>query len=663
MNSAELTRLAEALQSVCDTGDSSDLARTVATWELNHGSVASYLAGEWLLAHGHAKAALPLLGKASATRADDVLVAHNHAEALRQCGQLEAAAMEFERAIGLHFHFMPSRQALTDLLEILVSRQRMTGQVKLADQQARGLAHLLNETANLLYETGQGMLAWSLYERALKHAPGWPTALSNLGNVLHQEGRLAEAERCCREALAQESQLGPAWINLGNVLAERGLEDEASACFDKGVQCDAKLEAQADHNKRSGTLFNLLHSDRYSDAEVFERHAAWGRAYADVPAEHGVLEWNPGQPVRVGYLSADFRSHAMRHFLEPLLAGHRDPLRVQVVCYSQSAVEDQYTQRLRSYGHTWVSTNALDDSALVARIRADGIHVLVDCLGHTQSTRLKALARKPAPILMSYLGYLGTTGLPAMDFRITDEWLDPPGLTELQHTERLIRVPGGSVSYAPYLSSPHVNDLPAKRNGHVTFGSLNKLKKLNRNVIALWSSILRELPGSRLLLKTKQLADELSVGRIQGLFEAEGIEASRLDLRPATHGHLTAYHDIDIALDPFPFGGGATTCDALWMGVPVITTPGTRSASRLTHCLLHSTGHPQWSTPNYDAYKQLALTMARDLSALSQHRMSLRGQMQNSFLMNADRIAARLEDLYEQVMRDHGVLMHPSSRP
>lgn len=634
--------------------DPAGLAQLVARWTSRHGAEALSLCGEWLLGHSRPGLALDLLAQAARARPEHVLSAHNHAEALRQCGQAQAAAQEFQRAIGLQFDFMPSRQALVAVLEQQVLPMLRATTPVLGEQQAQALGHLLNETANLLYEAGQGYPAWDLYKRALSHAPHSAAILSNLGNVLHQEGRLAEAEDHCRRALAIDPQLGAAWNNLGNVLAEREQEVEAAVCFDRARAFDPSLHEQAEHNKLSGILFNILHSDRHSNAEVFARHVAWGQHYVDVPAEHASLDWCPGQPMRVGYLSADFRSHAMRHYLEPLLAGH-DKARVQVVCYMQSRTEDEYTRRLMGYGHQWVRTHNLDDDQLVARIRSDRIHILIDCLGHTQNTRLKALARKPAPVLMSYLGYLGSTGLPAMDYRLTDAWMDPPGLTEEQHTENLLRVPGGSVAYFPHMNSPDVNELPAKARGYVTFGSLNKLKKLNLAVVSLWSEILQAVPGSRLLLKTKQLADPMSAGRILGMFEAHGITPDRLDLQPASQGHLQAYHGIDIALDPFPFGGGATTCDALWMGVPVITRPGTRSASRLTHSLLNTLGRSEWSAANHRDYVQKAISLASDFSTLAFIRSSLREQMTASPLMDSVSAASRIENIFEQALRRHTI--------
>jgi len=621
--------------------------RVQAVTEL-YGPEALYWSGEYLLSHGRTELALAYLERAARALPEHLLAAHNHAEALRQLGHWEPAALEFQRAIGLQFDFMPARQALVDLLEKTLLQMRAAGHVELANQQAKGLSHLLNETACLLFDTGQGYLAWDLYKRALVHTPRFAPALSNLGNILRMEGQLAESEKHCRQALEIDPHMASAWCNLGNALADRGRRAQADVCFDRALELDPKLTI-ADHNKRSGTLFNALHSSRLSDAEVFEQHLEWGRAYEGIAAEHAKPVWQPDELIRVGYLSADFRSHAMRHYLEPLLAGH-DRERVHVICYMQSNAVDALTHRLQGYGHEWVDVHAMDDDALVKRISDDQVHILVDCMGHTLGTRLTALARKPAPVQMSYLGYLGSTGLPAMDYRLTDAWMDPVGLTESQHTEQLLRIPGGSVAYVPHMDYPDVNALPALTKDGLTFGSLNKLEKMNLRVVQVWSEILKQVPGSRLLLKTKQLADPMVIGRILGLFEAQGIEEDRLVLRSASPGHLSTYHEIDIALDPFPFGGGATTCDALWMGVPVITMPGTRSASRLTHSILNTMGRGQWSTTSLEAYVEKAVGMASDLAALAAVRSTLREEMHASALMDAKDFVRRLEDVYAQVM-------------
>lgn len=351
--------------------------------------------------------------------------------------------------------------------------------------------------------------------------------------------------------------------------------------------------------------------------------------------------------LKIGYLSADFREHAMRHFIEPLLARHRAS-QVELVCYAQGPGFDAHTQRLAGYGHRWLWVHAMRDAELAAQIERDAIDILVDCTGHTQGTRLTALAGKPAPIMMSWLGYLNDTGLPAMDYRLSDEWVDPPHEARTEGTEAVLRIPGGMLAYRPHMAAPDTGEPPCLSQGLVTFGSLNNIQKLNRVIVAQWAQILHAVPRARLLLQSKLLADARTVGRLRGLFEAFGIAASRLDLRPATADFLSTYRDIDIALDTQPYGGGATTCDALWMGVPVVTQTGTRPAGRLSTSLLHSVGHPEWVTNSPAQYVSIAVALANQPAELAQIRRTLRAQVQASALCDEAGFVERLEAVYRE---------------
>lgn len=495
---------------------------------------------------------------------------------------------------------------------------------------------------------GQEFAAWDYFKRALQFNDQSPGVHANLGNVLRLDGRLGEAEFHCRKSIELNPDLASGWNNLGNVLSDLGHYQEADACFDRALALDPDLTV-AHQNKVSGQLFNELHSSRLSDEEVFELHRQWGQGLPKCEPQHSTLRWQPGTPVRIAYLSADFRSHAMRHYLEPILTAHNTS-EFKVYCYSQSPVVDEHTRRLMALGHEWVSIHSLSDDALVQRILDDQIHVLVDCLGHTHGSRLYALAKKPAPIQLAYLGYLGTTGLKAMDYKLTDEWLDPSGLTDSHHVEKLLRLPGGCAVYTPHLNSPPVAPLPALKNGHVTFGSMNKLRKLNPEVVRVWAQVLHACPGSRLLIKTKDLADPFCKGRVTGWFDALGVGPERLVLQRADAKFLDTYGDIDIALDPFPFGGGATTCDALWMGVPVITMPGSRTAGRLTCSILNTMGKGAWIANSKDEYVQKAAALAHDTQALSTIRAHLREHMQQSRLMRADQFMAAYEPLLKNLV-------------
>lgn len=631
---------------------SDDISSLLEKLYQDFGPIGASLAGEWLLIKGKPLEALWYLKNAAEALPNEVVVGHNYAESLRQTGQISLASQEFQRVIDLKKDFLPARYALINVLENLIVLMRESFCEDEALSQSLGLSNLLNDTGNLLLQSGQGFLAIGMYEKALQVNPDSPAVWSNLGNIFHQEGLWDRAENCCKKAIELNPGLASAWINLAAVYSERGMIEKSEACYDRAADLDVNLIPQIKHNRYSGALFNSLHSINHSDEEIFEKHKQWGVTHCGIPAaEDCILKWKPGDLIRVGYISADFRSHAMRHYLEPLIAAH-DRSAVEVYCYYQNTIIDEYTKNIIGYKPVWRNTYDLSDEEFINQVRGDNIHILVDCLGHTQGSRLLALSKKPAPIQMSYLGYLGTTGLAAIDYRLTDYWMDPEGTTENFHTEKLLRVNETCLAYSPHFKSPNVNELPAVKNGYITFGSLNKFKKLNPLVIQLWIRILKSIPNSRLLLKTKQVSDPGTKLRMLSWFESHGIDLKRIDLRASSKDHLNAYHEIDIALDTFPFGGGATTCDALWMGVPVITAPGTRSSSRMTHCILNVIGRSEWSVSNFDLYVDKAIEIASNINELKKIRFSLRQEIVNSKIMDWKGFARRIEDCYRFALMD-----------
>ena len=565
------------------------------------------LAGMGALAgqRGDAAQAAQYLARACALEPAMAISQYNHGEALRQLGQLPLAEAAFRRAAGIDPGFVPAWEGLIAMAQAAHAQALGARDPQRVGALASELARLANNKGNAWLARGDTQEAIGSYRHALSMQADYAMAWSNLGHTLRETGQLSEAEAACRRAVTLDPDFGPAWNNLGNVLIEQGRYDEGSPCYGQALAKQPDL-AQARHNRGSGSLFNRLFMPTLGDAEIAAAHHQWGTAYP-APRErrwHNMRE--PDRVLRVAYLSPDFREHAMRHFIEPLLARHRVS-QVEVSCYAQGPVADAHTRRLMDYGHRWTWVHGLNDAELAAQIERDRIDILVDCAGHTRGTRLSALAGKPAPVMMSWLGYPGDTGLPAMDYRLTDAWVDPPGsdpaidLPAPSH-EVPLRIPGGMLAYRPHVAAPDTNDLPCLVRGTTTFGSLNNIQKLNRMVVADWAHLLDSVPGSRLLLQSKSLVDPGVVGRIRGMFEAFGIPPTRLDLRPASKDFLRTYHEIDIALDTLPYGGGATTCDALWMGVPVITRSGTRPAGRLSTSILHQVGHPEWVTETSNAY-------------------------------------------------------------
>jgi len=357
----------------------------------------------------------------------------------------------------------------------------------------------------------------------------------------------------------------------------------------------------------------------------------------------------PLKRLRVGYVSADFCTHVVASFFEPILASH-DPSQFEIFGYYNSAQRDSHTDWIAAHMEHFMVCNTLSDDALAERIRADGIDILVDLSGHTANNRLRVFARKPAPVQVTWIGYPGSSGLTAMDYRITDAWQDPPGQTECYHSETLVRLPGGALTFQPESNLPEVNALPALSTGELVFASLNNLSKVNPAVVNLWVRILHALPLSRLMLGN--VNDSRIQQHLLGMFEQAGIGPERLMLQPKLPmaDYLALHHQIDIALDPFPYNGGATTMHSLAMGVPVITLPGQHAVSRFTAAALARVGLPEFITHTDDEYLQCTLKFAQDLPALNHIRQSLRERIIGAAWEPAN-ITRHLEAAYREMWR------------
>jgi protein O-GlcNAc transferase len=367
----------------------------------------------------------------------------------------------------------------------------------------------------------------------------------------------------------------------------------------------------------------------YTAEEVFAEHQRYAqRVQSSLPgstAPH-INSRDPGRRLKVGYVSGDFRAHAVAFFIEPILASH-DKAQVEVYCYHNSNRHDSHTEKFIALADHWLVCNGMSDEQFASRIRADGIDILVDLSGHTADNRLPMFARKPAPVQMTWIGYAGTTGLAAMDYRITDVYMDPPGLTERFHSETLIRLPGSNITYRPEPGCPDVNELPALTSGKVVFASLNNLTKVNQSVVNLWSRILTALPQSTLMLGN--VTEDAIAQRLIAMFGSAGIGPERLQLQPRMTmlDYLKLHHQIDIALDPFPYNGGTTSMHSLWMGVPIVTMAGAHAVSRVGVAVLSRVGLQDFITQNEEEYVQRVLNAAQDLQGLNQMRQSLRERM------------------------------------
>ncbi|MBV8825586.1 MAG: tetratricopeptide repeat protein, partial [Hyphomicrobiales bacterium] len=490
------------------------------------------------------------------------------------------------------------------------------------------------------------------YRRALALKPNSVDGHNNLGVLLESVGRYDEAEASYRRAIAIAPTVPHLHNNLGVLLKESGQLEESLAAHRRAVEIDPRLPAG-----RSNLLYTLNYHETVSPEELHAEHVAWGSSEAlrfPIAGSRFANSADPARRLRIGYVSADFRHHSVAFFFAPLIAAH-DRSAVEVFLYFNDARADAMTARIKAHADHWVPIHYLTDEQAAARIREDAIDVLVDLSGHTSHNRLTLFARKPAPLAVSWLGYPNTTGLPAIDFRFTDAVVDPPGEADRLHTERLVRLAPGFLCYAAPDDAGPVAPLPALAASHVTFGSFNNVAKLSPSTIALWARLLREVPDARLLLKASQFKDRGTRGRIAAAFASAGIDADRLTVLPpnaATAEHLAAYGQVDIALDPLPYNGTATTCEALWMGVPVVTLRGVRHAARVGASILTEVGLEHLIAPTPDEYIAIAAGLARDRDALSALRASLRERMRASPLCDGAGFARVVEDAYRTMWRD-----------
>jgi predicted O-linked N-acetylglucosamine transferase (SPINDLY family) len=372
---------------------------------------------------------------------------------------------------------------------------------------------------------------------------------------------------------------------------------------------------------------------------VFEEHRKWGLETAKkIPASFKFKPRDRAAKLRVGFVSADLCHHPVAHFIEPLFR-HYDRSKFEFFAYADHRKADEFSGRLSKMVDRWSETCSLDDKVLAKQIHCDRVDILFELSGHTAYNRLGVFAMKPAPVQASYLGYPGTTGLPAIDFRITDVFTDPVGMTEKFHTERLVRLPHCAWCYEPDHIAPAPGAPPFQRKGHVTFGCFNNMAKLNDGLFEMWAEILKGAPGSHLRLKARTLADEGVKKDLREFFSGRGIEGDRLELFAHTQKiaeHLSHYNEVDIALDSFPYHGTTTTCEAMWMGVPVVSRAGETHVSRVGVSLLNAVGLQEFVGDSRAAYIDKAVGLAADSARLIALRPTMRERMAGSLLMDGE---------------------------
>lgn len=487
--------------------------------------------------------------------------------------------------------------------------------------------------------------------RAILAAAGAsPEVHCNLGVALRAAGEPDEAAYHLREAARLRPTLAAAWYNLGLLEFERARYAEAEHAYRQAIAAEPAVDAW-----QHSLLCLLNYAPGHGRREVFQAHRAWARRFA-APRRAHAARARPREAarLRVGYVSADFRGHSVAFFIGPVLA-HHDRSRFEVFCYDNWAQPDDTTARLRGLVEHWRPVHALDDDALERQILDDRIDVLVDLSGHTLGHRLPVFARKPAPVQATWLGYPQTTGLDAVDYRITDHHMDPAGETEAYGTERLWRLPECGFCFAPPEDAPLSRRPPSAAGGALTFGSLNQYFKVSDAAVAIWARILAAVPGSSLRVLADHADRPPAAAAVRARFAAHGIAPERIDVRGRTDlaGFFGQLAQIDIALDPFPYNGGTTTHQCLWSGVPVVTLAGNSAMSRCGVTILAAVGLPELVATSAAEYVAVAARLAEDPARLATLRAGLRDRYRASPLYAAERFTRRLEEAYDAMWREY----------
>jgi len=605
--------------------------------------------GNVLCEQGQPEEAAAACSTAIRLRPDYAEAHSNLGNALRAMDRSDEAVAEYRRALECKPDHAEAHNNLGVALNDRGRFEEAAAACRRALQFRPDFTDALYNLGNALKGQARAEEAIAAYRRVLQADPGNAKAHNNLGIALMEMGNLEGALAAFRMALERMPSYAEAHNNIGNVLMRQGHVGPALAAHRSSFQL------KPDYAGARSNLLLGLHCLPAADPQVaFAEHVQWAQAHEE-PLKKRIIphpnDRTPGRRLRVGYVSPDFREHSVAYFIGSLLAAH-DPGQVEVFCYADLARDDAVSLRLRAHAAKWRSNTGMTNEQLAGQIRGDGIDILVDLAGHTSGNRLLVFARKPAPVQVTYLGYCDTTGMRTMDCRLTDAHADPPGTTEHLHTEKLLRLPDSAWCFRAPDAAPPVAPLPARCEGHVTFGCFNARHKMNDELFALWVRILQTVPGSRLLLKNFSFQDPGVQRQAHEFFTRTGIESERVELLgwlPNPADHLGTYSRIDIALDTFPYHGTTTTCEALWMGVPVITLAGRTHASRVGVSLLSNVGLPELISQTSEEYVQIAAGLAADLPRLAELRQSLRQRMQSSPLMDAPRFARNVEAAYRKI--------------
>jgi len=635
--------------------------------------------GNALKGIGKLDGAIASYRRAIALKSDFADAHSNLGNALADRGELDEAAKSYRRALALNPGFSDAHKNFGDALRKMGKLDEAAASYASALALNPNFAEAHNNLGVTLKERGKLNEAIASFRRALAIKPDYFEAHNNLGNACRDDAKLDEAVASYRHALAIKPDYFEAHNNLGTALADQTRFDDAIASYERALalkpdfaEAHNNLANVLKHQGRldealasfervlalkpdfSGAHSNMLLTQHYSDRiSIAELHAA-ARRFGDVfDAKSADLifpnDRSPRRRLRIGYVSGDFQQHPVGFLLARVLETH-DRAAFEIFCYSNSATVDDVTSRLKRAADHWRDIVGISDADAATTIRCDSIDILIDLSGHTAKNRMMLFAMRAAPVQASWLGYFGTTGLRAMDYVLMDSAAARPG-EERWFTEAIVRLPHGRFCYAPPDYAPDPVDPPSLKRGYVTFGSFNNVAKIGSRVVRLWADVLQAAPESRLLLKWKSLDDEPARDKLSAAFYAAGVARERLELRGfSPHREMLAqYGDVDIALDPFPFGGGLTSSEALWMGTPVTTMPGDRPASRQTVGFLDLLGLSDCAARSPAEYISCATKLAADPHRLAALRHSLRSRMAASPLCDGSLFTPTLEAAFREM--------------
>lgn len=670
-----------------------------------------HLLGMALFAGGEAAEAIDCLQNANAIVPNHPDILANLGIIYRGLGDLEQAKIILQRAVETAPDSLAARNNLGTVLLELTDLDNAADQFEAALKLDPTFDNATMNLGNVRQHQGRLLDAESLYRGVLQRKPDDAMALNNLGETLRNQGKWSEATAALEHALLQQPNSVETRINLGRVLLNQFRNSEAQIQFTNLIESQPRLSkpyhylgkalfetgdmpnalAQIEHSleldptdvyarstlgfvnlemgrsqaaadcfrkvieddpgmsEAHGCLLFVMSGDAEMDqADLFEEHKRWGKMHGSLePLGPHRNSKQPDRRLRIGYVSPDLRRHAVANFFRPVMEMH-DPDRVETFCYSEAANPDEMTEQLKQLSHHWRSTKGLSHEQVARQVMSDEIDILVDLAGHTSGNRLEALALRPAPIQVTWMGYPNTTGLESIDYRLTCETQNPVD-EPTYHTEELIRMPHGSFCFSTPVQSPEIGPLAATHNGYITFGSLHRPFKISSSVRDLWANVLNAIPQSRMLIFNTRFTHESSDSLSQDLIQ-RGIATDRVEIRNEFDGssYLDVYREIDIALDVSPWAGGTTTMEALWMGVPVVALNGQRRSARSTAAIMKNAGHADLVADSFEQYVKLATELATDIPRLLELRNGMRETLRKT-LFNAEQFTRDLEKEYRSM--------------